>query len=65
MWFSSVPKKDFQRYLLIHARQEQAYWLATDLQEQADSDFLNSKRTQSTRDDQEKENPQYLQPTLQ
>ena len=55
MWFSSVPKKDFQKYLLIHARQEQAYWLATDLREQADSDFLNSKKTQSTRDDQEKE----------
>ena len=55
MWFSSVPKEDFQRYLLIHARQEQAYWLATDLREQADSDFLNSKKTQSTRDDQEKE----------
>ena len=44
MWFSSVPKEDFQRYLLIHARQEQAYWLATDLREQADSDFLNSKK---------------------
>jgi len=55
MWFSSVPKEDFQRYLSINARLEQAYWLATDLREQADSDFLNSKKTQSTRDDQEKE----------
>lgn len=55
MWFSSVPKEDFQRYLSINARQEQAYWLATDLREQADSDFPNSKKNQSTRDDQEKE----------
>ena len=55
MWFSSVPKEDFQRYLSINARQEQAYWLATDLREQADSDLLNSKKYQSARDDQEKE----------
>ena len=55
MWFSSVPKEDLQSYLLIHARHEQAYWLASDLFAEVNSVSSKFKKNNSFREKEEKE----------